>query len=89
MEKAICETKNKNLNVINFLEDEGIFKLNDEEETAKYLEVLYWLVGRMIMRNKISNFRVRGRVLLGKKSIDEYMEQQEKIAFDKLYANNK
>lgn len=59
------------------------------EETAKYLGVSYWLVGQMIRRNEIPHFRVGGRVLLRKKSIDEYMEQQEKIAFDKLYANNK
>ena len=58
------------------------------EETAKYLGVSYWLVGQMIRRNEIPHFRVGGRVLLRKKSIDEYMEQQEKIAFDKLYANN-
>ena len=55
------------------------------EETAKYLGVSYWLVGQMIRRNEIPHFRVGGRVLLRKKSIDEYMEQQEKIAFDKLY----
>ena len=59
------------------------------EETAKYLGVSYWLVGQMIRRNEIPHFRVGGRVLNRKKSIDEYMEQQEKIAFDKLYANNK
>ena len=59
------------------------------EETAKYLGVSYWLGGQMIRRNEIPHFRVGGRVLLRKKSIDEYMEQQEKIAFDKLYANNK
>jgi excisionase family DNA binding protein len=59
------------------------------EETAKYLGVSYWLVGQMIRRNEIPHFRIGGRVLLRKKSIDEYMEQQEKIAFDKLYANNK
>ena len=59
------------------------------EETAKYLGVSYWLVGQMIRRNEIPHFRVGGRVLLRKKSIDESMEQQEKIAFDKLYANNK
>ena len=59
------------------------------EETAKYLGVSYWLVGQMIRRNEIPHFGIGGRVLLRKKSIDEYMEQQEKIAFDKLYANNK
>ena len=59
------------------------------EETAKYLGVSYWLVCQMIRRNEIPHFRIGGRVLLRKKSIDEYMEQQEKIAFDKLYANNK
>ena len=59
------------------------------EETAKYLGVSYWLVGQMIRRNEIPHFRVGGRIVFRKKSIDDYMEQQEKIAFDKLYANNK
>ena len=67
------------------LSDLGISKVR----LAKYLGVSYWLVGQMIRRNEIPHFRVGGRVLLRKKSIDEYMEQQEKIAFDKLYANNK
>jgi DNA binding domain protein, excisionase family len=59
------------------------------EETAKYLGVSYWLVGQMVRKNEIPHFRVGGRILFRKKSIDDYMEQQEKIAFDKLYASKK
>lgn len=59
------------------------------EETAKYLGVSYWLVGQMVRKNEIPHFRVGGRILFRKKSIDYYMEQQEKIAFDKLYASKK
>ncbi len=59
------------------------------EETAKYLGVSYWLVGQMVRKNEIPHFRVGGRILFRKKSIDDYMEQQEKIAFDKLDASKK
>lgn len=59
------------------------------EETAKYLGVSYWLVGQMVRKNEIPHFRVGGRILFRKKSIDDYMEKQEKIAFDKLYASKK
>ena len=59
------------------------------EETAKYLGVSYWLVGQMVRKHEIPHFRVGGRILFRKKSIDDYMEQQEKIAFDKLYASKK
>ena len=59
------------------------------EETAKYLGVSYWLVGQMVRKNEIPHFRVGGRILFRKKSIDDYMEQQEKIAFDKLYESKK
>ena len=37
--KAICEIKDKHPNVTNFLEDEEIVKLNDEEEKA-IIEIL-------------------------------------------------
>ena len=56
---------------------------------AKYLGVSYCLVGQMVRKNEIPHFRVGGRILFRKKSIDDYMEQQEKIAFDKLYASKK
>ena len=39
IEKAICEIKDKHTKVINFLEDEEIVKLNDEEEKA-IIEIL-------------------------------------------------
>ena len=59
------------------------------EETAEYLGVSYWLIGQMVRKNEIPHFRVGGRILFRKQSIDDYMEQQEKIAFDKLYASKK
>lgn len=39
IEKAICEIKDKHPNVTNFLEDDEIVKLNDEEEKA-IIEIL-------------------------------------------------
>lgn len=67
----------------------GINTEGQLKETAKYLGVSYWLVGQMVRKNEIPHFRVGGRILFRKKSIDDYMEQQEKIAFDKLYASKK
>ena len=67
------------------LSDLGISKVR----LAKYLGVSCWLVGQMVRKNEIPHFRVGGRILFRKKSIDDYMEQQEKIAFDKLYASKK
>ena len=43
----------------------------------------------MVRKNEIPHFRVGGKILFRKKSIDDYMEQQEKIAFDKLYESKK
>lgn len=56
------------------------------EETAKYLGISYWLITQLVRKNEIPHFRAGGRVLFRKKAIDEFMEEQEKIAFDKLYS---
>ena len=55
------------------------------EETAKYMGISYWLLGQQVRKNEIPHFRVGGKVLFRKKTIDDFMEQQEKLAFDKLY----
>ena len=55
------------------------------EETAKYMGISYWLLGQQVRKNEIPHFRVGGKVLLRKKGIDNFMEEQEKVAFDKLY----
>lgn len=55
------------------------------EEVAKYLGISYWLVGQLVRKNELPHFRVGGRILFRKKVIDNFMEEQEKIAFDKLY----
>lgn len=55
------------------------------EEVAKYLGISYWLVGQLVRKNELPHFRVGGRVLFRKKVIDEFMEEQEKLAFDNLY----
>ena len=55
------------------------------EEVAEYLGVSYWLVGQLVRKNELPHFRVGGRVLFRKKVIDEFMEEQEKLAFDNLY----
>lgn len=56
------------------------------QETAKYLGISYWLLGQQVRKNEIPHFRVGGKVLFRKKIIDDFMEQQEKLAFDKLYS---
>lgn len=55
------------------------------EEVAKYLGISYWLVGQLVRKNELPHFRVGGRVLFRKKVIDDFIEEQEKIAFDKFY----
>ena len=55
------------------------------EETAKYMGISYWLLGQQVRKNEIPHFRVGGKVLFRKKVIDNFMEEQEKVAFDKLY----
>ena len=59
------------------------------EETARDVGATWGLVGQMVRKNESPHVRVGGRILFRKKSIDDYMEQQEKIAFDKLYASKK
>lgn len=56
------------------------------EEVAEYLGISYWLVGQLVRKNELPHFRVGGRILFRKKIIDNFMEEQEKIAFDKLYS---
>ena len=56
------------------------------EEVAEYLGISYWLVGQLVRKNELSHFRVGGRILFRKKVIDNFMEEQEKLAFDKLYS---
>lgn len=56
------------------------------EEVAEYLGISYWLVGQLVKKNELPHFRVGGRILFRKKVIDNFMEEQEKIAFDKLYS---
>ena len=56
------------------------------EEVAEYLGISYWLVGQLVRKNELPHFRVGGRILFRKKVIDNFMEEQEKIAFDKLYS---
>ena len=56
------------------------------EEVAEYLGSSYWLVGQLVRKNELPHFRVGGRILFRKKVIDNFMEEQEKIAFDKLYS---
>ena len=55
------------------------------EETAKYMGISYWLLGQQVRKNEIPHFRVGGKVLFRKKVIDNFMEEQEEVAFDKLY----
>ena len=55
------------------------------EETSKYMGISYWLLGQQVRKNEIPHFRVGGKVLFRKKVIDNFMEEQEKVAFDKLY----
>lgn len=56
------------------------------EEVAEYLGISYWLVGQLVRKNELPHFRVSGRILFRKKVIDNFMEEQKKIAFDKLYS---
>lgn len=56
------------------------------EEVAKYLGISYWLVGQLVRKNELPHFRVGGRLLFRKETIDNYMKEQEKIAFDKLHS---
>lgn len=56
------------------------------DEVAEYLGVSYWLVGQLVRKNELPHFRVGGKILFRKKIIDNFMEEQEKLAFDKLYA---
>lgn len=55
------------------------------DEVAEYLGVSYWLVGQLVRKNELPHFRVGGKILFRKKIIDNFMEEQEKLAFDKLY----
>ena len=54
------------------------------EEVAEYLGVSYWLVGQLVRKNELPHFRVGGRILFRKKVIDNFMEEQERLAFNKL-----
>ncbi len=56
------------------------------EEVAEYLGISYWLVGQLVRKKELPHFRVGRRILFRKKVIDNFMEEQEKIAFDKLYS---
>lgn len=56
------------------------------DEVAEYLGVSYWLVGQLVRKNELPHFRVGGKILFRKKIIDNFMEEQEKLAFDKLYS---
>ena len=56
------------------------------EEVAEYLGISYWLVGQLVRKKELPHFRVGRRILFRKKVIDIFMEEQEKIAFDKLYS---
>lgn len=56
------------------------------DEVAEYLGVSYWLVGQLVRKNELPHFRVGGKILFRKKIIDNFMEGQEKLAFDKLYS---
>ena len=56
------------------------------EEVAEYLGISYWLVGQLVRKIELPHFRVGGRILFRKKVIDNFMEEQEKLAFDKLYS---
>ena len=56
------------------------------EEVAEYLGISYWLVVQLVRKNELPHFRVGGRILFRKKVIDNFMEEQEKLAFDKLYS---
>ena len=56
------------------------------EEVAEYLGISYWLVGQLVRKNELPHFRVGGRILFRKKVIDNFMEEQEKLAFYKLYS---
>ena len=64
------------------------------EEVAEYLGISYWLVGQLVRKNELPHFRVGGRILFRKKVIDNFMEEQEKIACTQryqkiIYRNNK
>ena len=54
------------------------------EEVAEYLGISYWLVGQLVRKNELPHFRVGGRILFRKKIIDNFMEEQERVAFNKL-----
>lgn len=54
------------------------------EEVAEYLGISYWLVGQLVRKNELPHFIVGGRILFRKKVIDNFMEEQERLAFNKL-----
>ena len=54
------------------------------EEVAEYLGISYWLGGQLVRKNELPHFRVGGRILFRKKVIDNFMEEQERLAFNKL-----
>lgn len=54
------------------------------KETATYLGVSYWLVNQLVRKKELPCAKIGGRVLFRVKSLDEYLEKQERKAFDKL-----
>ena len=71
IEKTICEIKDKHPNVTNFLEDEEIVKLNDEEEKA-IIEILK-------LQEEIKEIELKEAFKLGVKEAYIYFESMDML----------
>lgn len=71
IEKAICEIKDNHPNVTNFLEDEEIVKLNDEEEKA-IIEILK-------LQEEINEIELKEAFKLGFKEAYIYFESMDML----------
>lgn len=49
-------------------------------EAAEYLGISYWKLLQLVKAGKIPHIRLPGRVLFRRKTLDEWMEEQERIS---------
>jgi excisionase family DNA binding protein len=49
-------------------------------EAAEYLGISYWKLLQLVKVGKIPHIRLPGRVLFRRKTLDEWMEEQERIS---------